>query len=342
MIYSRSEPFCDYLTVTCNPQSSFLTPNIGVEATLDGGLQGFLARICLSVGFEDLDKGVINYIAGRGIIRIERKKKFHLVAASGAAVSFLRDNGHWRDYLNVLGSVAHNVSRIDVAVDVFRDAVDVLRGLERAYSSGFYSFGRKSLPITTLYGTRDDGQITGTWYAGHRTSARVTARVYDKAYEVLVKRFEVIPPTTRYELTFKRDYNCSLWDALMPKSLFYTHASPGLLDAPGGEIIPQWSSKGTAPWVSEPVDSRLAFDVFERRVVVSPEMANLAELALDIGGDCIPMAVRRFEELLVGMAKEKEADRIVRFDRAKAQAIAEAEESLLLAQGGVTDLKTVT
>lgn len=337
MIYSRSERssvFCDYLTVTCDPQSSFLTPNIGVEATLDGGLQGYLARICLTVSFEDRDKGVINYVAGKGIIRIERKKKFHLVAASGGAISFLRDNGHWRDYLNVLGSVAHNVSRIDVAVDVYCDAVPVLRGLERRYDSGFFSFGRKSLPITTLYGTRDDGKVTGTWYVGHRTSARVTARVYDKAYETLVRRFEVIEPTTRYELTFKRDYNCSLWDALMPKSLFYTHASPGLLDAPEGENIETWSSKGSVPWVSEPVDTRLAFDVFERKVISSPDLEHIAELALDIGGDCLPMVKRRFDELLEGMVKEREADRLIRFERAKAEALAATEETLSLAVGG--------
>lgn len=334
MIYSRSEVFCDYLTVTCDPMTSFLTPSIGVEATLDGGIEGFLARICVSVSFEDKDKGVVNYIAGKGIIRIERKKKFHLVAASGGAISFLKDNGHWRDYLNVLGSVAHNVSRIDVAVDVYCDAPKVLRGLEKRYSSGSYCFGRKSLPITTLYGTRADGAITGTWYVGHRTSARVTARVYDKAYEVFCRTFETIRPTTRYELTFKRDYNCSLWDALMPKSLFYTHASPGLLDAPPGEEIDTWTSKGTVPWESSPVDCRLAVDVFERRITTSPEMLKLAELALDIGGDCRSYAVRSFEEHFDGLIKQVEADRLVRFERAKAEALAATEETLSLAVGG--------
>jgi hypothetical protein len=328
VIYSRSEPFCDYLTVTCDPLSSFLTPNIGVEATLDGGLQAYLARISLPVSFEDKEKGVINYIAGKGLIRIERKKKFHLVSASGGAITFLRDNGHWRDYLNVVGSVPHNVSRIDVAVDVYCDAVPILRSLEKKYESGFFSFGRKSLPITTLYGTRDDGKVTGTWYVGHRSSARVTARVYDKTHEALVKRFEVIEATTRYELTFKRDYNCSLWDALMPKSLFYTHASPGLLDKPDGEDIPDWSSKGTAPWESTPVDTKLAFEVFERRVITSPDIANIAELALDIGGDCLPMAVRHFEEALAGLIKEREADRLIRYEKAKAAATAETEAVL--------------
>jgi hypothetical protein len=324
--YSRSDVFCDYLTVTCNPNSSFVSTGVGVEATLDGGLEGYFARVCLPVAFEDRVKGVVGYSAGdQGLIRIERKRRFHAVSASGGAIRFLIDNGYWRDYLNILGSVEHNVTRIDVAVDEYRDAAGLLRELESRYPDGLYSFGRKALGVTTLYRTREDGVQTGTWYVGHRTAARVSARVYDKADEALQKRGVLLPPTARYELTFRKDFKCSLWDALMPESLFYSHASPGLLAGPDRDV-PVWCPKGVVPWVSDDVDCRLSTDVFERRMATSPELEKLAELALDIGGDCRSFAVRAFERQFDGLVKQIAAERALRLIEAEKAAEAEAKE----------------
>lgn len=282
---NRTEPFCDWLDVTCAPESSFIP-------LLLSFLDCHFFPVAFSEGFKT------GFKVGEGVLVIEQRLRFHRASASGSCVDHLRRSGIFRDYVNVLGSVAHKVTRLDVAVDVSVDAPSVLRDLERCYPADLFSFGRKSLRVTRLYSARpSDGQLTGTWYAGHRSSARVTCRVYDKQSEALEKRGESLPPTTRFELTFRKDYGCSLYDVLMPQSLFYSHASPGLLDAPSVPVAP-WESRGTVPWESEPVDYSLTISVFDKRVSASPEIARLAELAAQFGPEGKALILRHFERAL--------------------------------------------
>jgi len=291
--YSRSEVFCDWLDVTCHPESSFADEVIN-----------FLAYKLYPVAFSEVYNEAEGYLRigfslGQGILVIEKKKSFHRASISGGGIRSLEARGAWRDYVNVLGCVGHKVTRIDAAVDVNRDAPAVLRGLENTYPEDLFSFGRKALRITRLYSARlSDGALTGTWYVGHRSKARVTARVYDKQCEALEKRGETLPPTTRYELTFKKDYNCSLYDALMPESLFYSHASPKLLEAPKGKYIVPWDVKGLVPWKSDVVDYTLTLERFDMRVSSSPELQKLAELASTFGEEGTAIVMRHFEQQL--------------------------------------------
>lgn len=286
MTYSRSNVFCDWLDATCHPDVSFLP----------------LAESFMSYHFYPVlftDNGRTGYQVGSGIVVLESKRRFHRASCSGAAVRELEKSGTFRDYVNVVGSVPHNVTRLDVAVDLYTDAPPFLRSLETSYPDDYFSFGRKALRVTRLYSARpSDRALTGTWYAGHRSSARVTARVYDKQNEAWEKRCEVLPPTTRIELTFKKDYNCSLYDVLMPESLFYTHTRSKLLDAPAGSAIPEWGAKGLVPWVSTPADYTLTLDRFDYRVSSSPEMQKLAELAAQFGDGGKAAVMRHFERML--------------------------------------------
>lgn len=302
MTYLRSEPFCDWLDVTCGVHDSdgrdVASGSLFCPSFIDA-VESFLNFHGFPISYKELDGSRIVYSVGKGTLVLDIKRRFHRASASGSVVRELESLGIFRDYVNVLGSVPHNITRLDVAVDVYVDAPVLLRELESRYPDDFFAFGRKSLRVTRLYSAREsDGALTGTWYAGHRSSARVTCRVYDKQAEALDKRSQVISPLTRYELTFKKDYNCSLYDVLMPESLFYSHASPSLLPPPEDRAITPWEPRGLVPWVSERVDTQMDLERFCYRLESSPELEKLAELASGFGEQGVTLVMHRFERLL--------------------------------------------
>lgn len=281
--------FCDWLSVTCHPDESFLS-QLGL----------FLFGQMCPIVFADRDDSgrptKVTYRVGDGTVLLESRKSFHAASASGGALSWFRKHEVYRDYINILGEVPHNVTRLDAAVDLYTDAPPVLRGLEAKYPDDFFNFGRKALRVTRLYSAREsDGQLTGTWYIGHRTNARVSARVYDKQAEAIEKRGESLPPTTRFELTFRKDFNCSLYDALMPETIFYAHASPKLLDVPSDRVVLPWANEGCVPWQSERKDYALTLDVFAKRLSASPDLQYLAELSAQLGPGAKATVLRYFE-----------------------------------------------
>jgi hypothetical protein len=295
MSYSRTEPFCDWLDVTCHPENTFMKDVVM-----------FLAYHCFPVSFSsDKSQGPSTaYSVGDGLLVLDVSKRFHRASASGGAIKELVSLGLLRDYINIIGSVGHNITRLDVAVDIDTDCPPFLRKLESTYPNDIFSFGRKSLKVTRLYSARrSDLALTGTWYAGHRTSARITARVYDKQHELFEKKGLTIPPTTRIELTFRKDHKCSLYDVLMPKSLFYTHTENKILNKPEGEYIPDWSVKGLVPWVSEAKDYTLTIERFDNRVASSPELIELAKLGAQFGDAGQAVILRHFEKTLREITK---------------------------------------
>jgi len=145
----------------------------------------------------------------------------------------LRTLGIWENYLFELGQSPHNVTRMDAALDLAMDGADLVAAMRKRHPSGKVNLRRKSVSTSTLLAVRDDGRETGTWYAGHRSKARLTARVYDKAWEALCMRGERIPPTARVEVTARsREVGVTLRDAMLPDALFWHIAAPAILTAP--------------------------------------------------------------------------------------------------------------
>lgn len=283
MLKRKSDVFCDWLDVTCSPDDSFISR-----------LHDFLDSLGCPVAFTDNDRTVVE--VGSGKLILDEKKRFHRASASGMALSHLRIAGAFEQYLSLLSEVPHNVTRLDAALDVGTDAPSILRSLEARYPTDFVSLSRKSLRVTRFYSARtSDGQLTGTWYVGHRSRGRVTARVYDKQAEILHNQGIESSPRTRYELTFRKDLGCTLRDAFMPASLFYQYASPTLLDAPEG--VPDWEPNASFEWKSSPSDL-LPFELFARRVETSPELARLAELSARFGETGRSTLLRVFTEQL--------------------------------------------
>lgn len=266
-----SDVFCDWLDVTYGP-TDCPYPEVN-RLLLDAG---FVSRA-------SKDYGTSLYVPPHphgGTLLIEHRSRWARISASGVCCEALRTSGHWMDYLSALSTAPHNVSRLDASLDRPVDGAIVIRELRARYPDGSARLGRKTLRAKTFLEVRRDGLESGTWYLGHRSRARTTARVYDKALELVTKYGETIAPTTRYEITAKSGSGVTLRDAAMPNDLFWHVASPALLQAPEGTNV--WQSTDDLGWVSPP----RTFDPYallSRRVDSLSDLDALALLADDLG-----------------------------------------------------------
>ncbi|MNZ80335.1 Replication initiation factor [compost metagenome] len=232
------------------------------------------------------------------MVQIIHASRFAKVSISGGACAALRDLRLFEQALWVLHSSPHKVTRLDAALDLPMDAADVIQALCTRYPAGRVNLGRKALPVTRLTSTRMDGRESGTYYVGHRTAARFTARVYDKTLEALEKRGEVIPTRTRFEVTARKDSGATLRDAGLPEAIFWHIAAPALLQRPEG--IPVWSPNTDAAWAA-PARVFDPAETLRRRVEGSAELDALLGVA-----DAMGSAGRSY--LLHLLAKRVQAD----------------------------------
>lgn len=262
--------FCDWLDVTFSPtdcpypELNLLLLGAGFEVSRDAA-------------------GVRCYLppdGARGMVQVSHKARYAKVSLSGGACAALRALRLFEQVLWVLASSPHKVTRLDAALDLPTDAADVLAALQSRYPGGVVNLGRKGLPVTRMLATRGDGRESGTYYVGHRTAARFTARVYDKALEADSKRGELLPPTTRFEVTARKDSGATLRDAGVPSAIFWHIAAPALLNRPEG--VPMWVPDLEAAWSAPPRLYQPA-EVLQRRVEASPELDALLELADTLG-----------------------------------------------------------
>ena len=258
------EVFADWLDVTQSPDPEENT-------VLD------VRSLLLDAGADFTHEGA--YRLDGGVARVEERSRYSRLSFSGSVLAALRCRGLYLELLSRLGAAPHKVTRLDAAIDVPTDAPFVLRELWERYPMDV-NLGRKALPTKRITSTRPDGLETGTWYAGYRTAARATARVYDKAWERFEKVGEVLEPCTRYEITVRKDFGASLADAADPTRIFYHVASPALLPRPDG--VPPWSPDWGEGWSYDPPD-RLPADVLKRRVEFSPELDDLVALSDTLG-----------------------------------------------------------
>lgn len=282
-----NEPFADWLDLTFPPECGAL-----------GEVHTFFDGLLCPVAWTSDDRTCIEAEGGK--VFLDRAKRFHRLSISGGVLHFLRSVGRFSELLGVLGSHPHKVTRLDVACDYGVDTPAVLGWLDSVYPEDRVCLQRKAIKVTRLLSRRADGALTGTWYAGHRSNARVTARVYDKQHEALEKRGERIAPRTRVELTFRKDHGCTLRDAYMPASLFYQFASPTLVAAPEG--VPEWVPHGEG-WEGTARAPELPYEVFKRRVETSPELDRLAELASQFGPNARALLLRAFADRLDSAAR---------------------------------------
>lgn len=262
--------FCDYLDVTYAPD------NCPFPA-----LNQFLLEHDFKVTRDT--GGSMAYVppnGHRGVVLVSHKARYARISASGGVSSFLRDLQLWDEYLFILSTSPHKVTRIDAAMDVPTDGADALRVLQDRYPSGSLALSRKSLKIDYITAVRPDGRYTGTMSVGYGTAARYKAKVYDKAWEALSKRGEHLPPTTRFEVIACKDSGATLRDASLPAALFWHIASPALLRRPPD--APEWEPNMSCTY-SAPKRAFEPAETLRRRVEHSAELEAFAMLADSMG-----------------------------------------------------------
>lgn len=283
--------FCDWLDTTYAANSPIVNTT-----------QSFLHAHGSECVHSDEKSSVFHVGDTGGVVKIDTAKRHTRISASGQALAYFRVKDIYLDYLSELSSEPHNVSRLDAALDLPLDGADVVASLRKRFSvagSGC-RLGKKYLPVNYNLGVRADGRETGTFYAGHRSRARQTARVYDKAFEAFQKRGEMLPPTTRYEVTSRGEKGRAgpcLRDAAEPERLFWHIASPTLLKAPEG--VSEWSSDWGGGWHYVRPEKLLPAEILVRAVDYSPSLAKLIELADEVGPNGRKYLVRQLEQRIL-------------------------------------------
>lgn len=269
---------CDWLDVTYAPND---TPEQAVFAVIQAA-----GAECKST-----DSTGSLWFLNRGVLKIQYKRNYARFSASGAFLDGLRGAMCYMDYLSALSDSPHNVTRLDAAHDVPKDAPAILKALHKSYPREC-CLTRKPLRTKRILDTREDGLDTGTFYIGHRQQGMITARVYDKQWERLQAGDPIPAPLTRYELTFTRAVQPTLRDAAEPERLFWQYATPLLLKRP--KDVPEWVSGWGGGWVYQRDATPLAA-ILKQRIESSAELHALAALA--VRADCVEWA----EQLLARM-----------------------------------------
>lgn len=227
---------CDYLDVTTPPECSTVDNVFSLLSLRATDLRGDPSNLTMSIG--------------DGTVKLTRKKIFNRISASGSALAHLRAHGLFHRYLDSLASGPHKITRLDCARDTPEDFADLLPKLRRRYRNKKVFLSRKGLPIKFITSLRDsDNRETGTFYAGHRTKSRLTARIYDKSNQLYEQHGEISSePITRAELTVKSDVGATLRDASEPDRIFWHFMKKDLLRSSYEGNIPDWSPDWAQPW----------------------------------------------------------------------------------------------
>jgi hypothetical protein len=254
---------CDWLDVTYSP----------IDAPEQDVLDVLQAAGAECVTSED---GASVWSVGHGKFVIQCRAAFHRYSASGAVLEHLRACGRYMDYLSALSGSPHAVTRLDAAHDVLTDASPVIGKLRKRYPQEC-SLSRKSLRTKSILETRPDGLESGTWYVGHRSNGRITARVYD--------------------------IGTTLHDAAEPARLFWSHASPVLLKRPTG--IPDWVSGWGGGWHYKKPDIALA-GLLKNRIESSADIKAI--LLLADRADCMEFCSQLLAEIVEGYTRKHEPE----------------------------------
>lgn len=267
-----TQVFCDWLDVTTPPDR-------------EHSLRSALGPIICASGGSKLHDDL--YDLGGGKVKIGIMRRVFRVSVSGACVRVLQTQGLWETFLSELSDGPHRVTRLDAAMDIDHDGADSIELLEAAYPRGEVRLSQRPLRISELLSTRSDGRKTGTWYAGHRSAAEITCRVYDKAQQLFDTQGLVVPSRTRAELTVRK--GCTLRDACQPERVFWHYMAPAILERPSD--VPEWSSGWAEGWTMEKVEVLFA-DRLKRSIERSPDLAAIIQLADACGPEGRRMALR--------------------------------------------------
>lgn len=280
---SGARVFCDYLSTSHPPEDS---PT--AEAYLWFQDRGFNVRQSGQPRVRLLYSPASLPEMPSGLVRIQESSRWHKISVSGAALVYLRASGFFQEYIGMLASYDHRVTRLDAAADFPEDAAPHIAKARELFPSSC-QLGRKSVSTRSLLETRADGQETGTFYVGRRGSNTRILRVYDKQLEMHAHHGLEIPPRVRIEAEVSKGL-ASLRDAVDPAPLFFDVVSPAILQAPP-DVSP-WSDNSDIGAWSAPPPRDVDAGAIEQRVVDSEEIGALLKWAERGGPDGVLCACR--------------------------------------------------
>lgn len=288
------DPFADWLTVTFPKGFEALNKDGPSEfdAALLDGVEAILGQLG-AVG--RLPDGT--YIVGRimaggqlesyGSVKFKSKGAgFFMVSTSGGLLDRMRDCGLFMDYLALLGSFPHRVTRLHASCDYAVPSPGAaVRAVKALASAGEVQLSRKALPASQCkfyLKPGDDGLDTGTVYLGEQKKSDITAKVYDKQRERLDRGFADPGPIVRVELSLGSETGVTLRDAADPSGVFWHYAGKMLVEAPQGR--PEWS--GNAEGFTLPPRRVVGpLERMQRLLEASFELRQLVDLACAAHGD---------------------------------------------------------
>lgn len=274
------DPFTDWLTVTF-PRDFDAAVRDGVESIL--GLCGAVTA--------SADKSL--YVVGRlvadgkldrfGSVKLESKGQgFFLLSTSGGVLERMRDCGVFLDYLALLGSFPHRVTRLHATCDyLVLSPGAVIREVKDLASAGQVQLSRKALPASQclfILAPGADGQDTGTVYLGEQKKSDITAKIYDKQRERLSKGLRDPGSIVRVELSLGSEVGATLRDVADPSGVYYHYAGRMLVQRPHG--LPEWSANAEG-FTLPPRRVVTPLERMQRLLEESYELRQLVDLACE-------------------------------------------------------------
>lgn len=243
-----------------------------------------------------------------GSVKINSYRSVFRVSVSGSSLDHLRETSQFETLVIWLSENPHHITRFDAAYDVPVAGPKVIKALSRKHKDSI-NLSTRSTPVTLMLEYDTEKNKTGTFYCGHRTRARFTARVYDKKWQMEKMKGVFISDRTRYEITVKGERGKKspcLRDLYDPTSIFWHVASPSLLRAPID--TPEWNPVDDFSFSPEKVDSPLAYDVLQKFISDSGFISTVAKLTSRLGPYGQAYAMKMIRDSLAAEISEEGLD----------------------------------
>lgn len=229
------------------PFSDWLSLSYSSSSLMNLELDSFLSSLSpVSVEQTGPKKVLYHFGDSLGTCLCTLENNYHNFSFSGSFLRYVRELQREAEFLQLLSTQPHNITRLDVAYDVPVDGPQIITNLQSLYPTGDIRIARRYRKLMYITSPRpSDGKLTGTVYCQTKSyKGTVKLTIYDKSNEVLGKKGLDISPTTRYELRVCR--GASLKDYSSPTCVFWHFIPSELLKAPS--TFPTWEAKEKIPF----------------------------------------------------------------------------------------------
>ena len=239
------------------------------------------------------DKTLYRFLSGT--ILVTHTDSFHNISISGGVLELIRNCTLNSDFIMLLSSVPHNITRLDVAVDIPTPGHLVLSSLRSNHSAGTCDIAghRRNITYVTSQDLFNPERETGTAYFQSKSyRGYVKLRVYDKIHEIACSTDDKAVHTllrskslTRYELTVSK--GASLDDYARPDNIFWHYMPETVLKRPQNVSVAPWSPSERVPYdsvdKSSPTDYERLRAVLEQSQTLQQIVRNASSVNGGIG-----------------------------------------------------------